>query len=251
MSLKSRIRIMLSLVLLTGSLSLGVGWEAGAAPYPNECDAAHDGQTWTDPDTNITWRCRYVPGVGWRWVPVVVGDWALLSQRSTGHSFNRSGYNKGRGGGWAVSWLQTLQGYSSHDHLTRPPGYMANRILLYKWVNPSWIVCRDSDWYYNPVSAWGFKLRWSFGSTAPCAAGYYGSYGGQFFFRDDAWRGGWLWSGYRYISSQIPNSTEAAAEPEPTQPAPNMLAETPPLLPPADPLAVNPPPPDGLDIVTE
>lgn len=82
----------------------------------------------------------------------------------------------------------------------RPAGHMAVRIRVLRWGGNSWSGCADSGWYYNSGAAWLFGLRWDFGNTAPCGPGYYGLDTGAFAW-NGAWRGGWGWSGFKYVGT--------------------------------------------------
>lgn len=182
-----------------------------AQAYPvGTCNQSRDGASETS--NGITWKCRYVSGVGWQWVPVVYGSNALLFRDSNlGHSFNRSGANVGSGGGSYSSPLSVFGGYSGSSTQSLPPGYLADRIVIYKWDGASWYVCRDSGFRYNSVTTWSLKLSWNFGSTPPCGAGYYGSYGDQFFFKG-GWRGGSLWSSSFWVGAAATKTMASSTE---------------------------------------
>lgn len=81
--------------------------------------------------------------------------------------------SEGRGGGYSRSTI-----YSQLPRGTfwnRPPGYIYNQIILFKWNGSGWGSCRDSGGYTNQVTTYGFFLTWNFGSNPPCGVGYYGT----------------------------------------------------------------------------
>ena len=66
----------------TGTVAASVAYQGGAStgapkslpgPHQPVCAEDQDGAYWTNPVSGITYRCRWVNGLGWRWVPVVYG----------------------------------------------------------------------------------------------------------------------------------------------------------------------------------
>lgn len=220
---------------------------AQAAPLPNVCDPAHDGQEWTDPDTGLTWKCMHVEGVGFRWVPIIKGNRAVtFSSSVNGHAFNRSAYSEGIGNGYSRSIIDALQGATGGTHLNRQPGWLTSRIQLYFWDGLSWVNCADSGWIYNTTTTWQLSQSWLYRFDPPCGSGYYGTQAFGYYLNSTpsgrVWRGGTVWSGYQYTSGSCCLIT--LAPPAPTQPQPTLTFSPPAATPGTNPATL----PEGLVI---
>lgn len=127
--------------------------------------------------------------------------------------------SEGRGGGYSRSTI-----YSQLPRGTfwnRPPGYIYNQIILFKWNGSGWGSCRDSGGYTNQVTTYGFFLTWNFGSNPPCGVGYYGTAANAYVWDGGRWRGqgGGLWSGYLHLSgSLLVAADESVAPPADSRP---------------------------------
>lgn len=134
------------------------------------------------------------------------GPWTCRERKQSGRtqasSFGPcthqiSALGRGYGGGNAQSavFAQTYaNGYSCSSAWYRPPNHLITAIQLYKWTGSGYGLCKDSGWYSNTVSAWGWILTWDFGSTAPCGTGLYHNAGFGY-----QWNNGWLGG---YLTSQ-------------------------------------------------
>jgi len=141
-------------------------------------------------------------------------------------TYNTAGAGRGAGGGSALSQVYAYEHSFSTGSCgaawNRPPGSLAALIQFYRWSGSSWSLCRDSGWYYNNVSTWGWEVSWAFGSTPPCGAGYYHTAGFGSQFNGFSWRGGYRAADYLYISGISPLSvagnSSVTSEPPPDRP---------------------------------
>jgi hypothetical protein len=109
----------------------------------------------------------------------------------------RSETSHGGGGGYYRVDEQTHN--CSGITVTRPAGNIAVRAKFYKWTGSEWVVCEDSDWSYNPTTSDHWGIAKDYGSSPPCGNGYYGTSGAAYIYWNDAWHGGWIWSGYHWL----------------------------------------------------
>ena len=106
---------------------------------------------------------------------------------------------------WGESMTWSLGDYygSCSAAITKPPGYIAGRVIVYKWDDrfEDWYVCRRSGWFYNSNSTYVFGVYAPLGYPGNrwCGRGWYGTYA-----QGSVWHnGGWrttkrVWSGSDY-----------------------------------------------------
>ncbi|WP_448601162.1 hypothetical protein [Thermoflexus hugenholtzii] len=90
--------------------------------------------------------------------------------------------------------------YPCSTYMNRPPGFMAQKVVLYKWTGSQWAVCWETPWLYNPIETWWIMFDTHF-MNVPCGSGYYANYGAHFEY-NGGWHGGWIWSGAHYLPAQ-------------------------------------------------
>lgn len=131
-------------------------------------------------------------------------------------TLNLSAFRIQLGGGFSRSDVySSYYNFSNRPcgwRLSRDPGNLAARVQYLKWTGSAWGVCRDSNWSFNTVFTHGWSLTWDFGSQPPCGSGYYGTWSAAYNNSARGWMGGWLFSGYRFLSdaSTLMASTETA-----------------------------------------
>ena len=235
------------LILLLVMSLLGIASPpARAADPPVECNAENDGAIWTNPEHGISWICKHVPGMGWRWIIHIKGTWATWTNQVK--AFDRIGIGPGDGGGYALSRVQRNTTAYPANPIGGSVGSFLARIKLFVHSDGNWVQCRDSDWWTNSAAGYGFRLGWTFGAEPPCGPGHYGNLGAGFTWNGDEWVGGWVWSGYRWIGGGPLDILADSGDPGSTRPS--AALELPP--PPAQlPVALNPPPLIGLETLSD
>lgn len=84
---------------------------------------------------------------------------------------------------------------------SRPPGYLALRLYVWKYNSGNEFVCRNTSWLYNS-SATSRLGRSKFMGTrynTACGRGYYGTVAHGYVYNDGRWQGGYMWSGWKYL----------------------------------------------------
>jgi hypothetical protein len=190
--------VLVGILLVLGSLA----FPASASGQTPPCDGRYEGQRWVDPQSDIEFECKFVIGFGWGWhVPTPKPPDEESSEQFTYDSADLDVYNlaviAGRSFGSAkMVYSRAGDGVTP---LLRPAGWISTRTQQYFWNGTSWVVCRDTSWYYSvyETHSWVLGLK----SASPtCGAGWYLTYGGGFVWDGSAWRGGWLNSPYTYFS---------------------------------------------------
>lgn len=110
------------------------------------------------------------------------------------------------GGGYTKVWTHTVKPLRLGEYYKadcandwgRPVNYLRVRNVLYKCGNKceksrDWYVCRAQSWKYNGQTT-DVLVKATYWRR-PCGKGAYGNMGGAFTYYDNAWRGGYLWSG--------------------------------------------------------
>jgi hypothetical protein len=84
---------------------------------------------------------------------------------------------------------------------SRPPGYLAVRLVVWKYNSGREFVCKSTGYTYNPGSASRLSRTTSMGKryNTACGPGYYGTVAYGYVFNDGRWQGGYIWSGWKYL----------------------------------------------------
>jgi len=93
--------------------------------------------------------------------------------------------------------------------LQLPQGNVATKADIYKWTGSTWAYCTGTGWVYGGYTpgVWRGDIYYSptYGASTSsyagsCGAGYYGVNAAAYAYGSGRWNGGWVWSGYEYIS---------------------------------------------------
>jgi hypothetical protein len=120
----------------------------------------------------------------------------------------RSEISHGSGGGyskvdtWARqrTWVPRVGWIQCGIKKYRPKGYIANRILIYKWLsNGSVGLCTYTRWDYNDRKASHFVINYSMGAQPDCGRGWYFTRGQSYVKLNNTWYGDDLNSGWHFL----------------------------------------------------
>jgi len=196
-----RITIAILLAVLLGSALPAITFADGFPSTP--CDAAHDGATWTDPETGMIWECTLDTQNGfWVWLPIGIGTFSthgLTFESSTlGCTFNTAAISSTYYGG-TVSGFDSLTGslFKGSDgdaqlcdtHQGQPADELRSRGVISRWNGSSWVICRDTGYVSNSSSTWDMVTGYNMGSLADCGSGTYRGTGYGQKYEGGAWRG--------------------------------------------------------------
>jgi hypothetical protein len=79
--------------------------------------------------------------------------------------------------------------------------YLAARPKLWKWTNQGWALCKRGSWTFNSTTTATLVKDRYYGTTTPCANGWYGTDGGGYINFNGGWVGGWMWAGCHWLPS--------------------------------------------------
>jgi hypothetical protein len=120
----------------------------------------------------------------------------------------RSEISHGVGGGysrvdtWARqrTWVPKSGWIQCGIKKNRPKGYIANRILVFKWLaDGSAGLCTLTHWDYNDKKASHFAINFTMGAQPDCGRGWYYTYGQSYVRLNATWHGDDLFSGWHYL----------------------------------------------------
>ncbi len=110
---------------------------------------------------------------------------------------------------WALGytyffWRTNIDFIPTCYKASRPAGYLANRVIAYKWSNKydKWYVCRAKGYVYNQERSHSLQkildLDLDDNGKPYCGYGYYKSFTNAYAY-NGGWKGGWLEEyGYGY-----------------------------------------------------
>lgn len=99
----------------------------------------------------------------------------------------------------------------------RPIGWLATAIQNWRWNGVGWDLCADSGWLFNQSQSASNSYNWNLGGA--CGGGWYGTLGGVYVWKDEAWKGGWVWSGAEHLILMTDNASQTSTTPQPARPA--------------------------------
>lgn len=84
---------------------------------------------------------------------------------------------------------------------SRPPGYLAVKLSVWKYNSGNQFVCRSTGYAYNTSNTSRLSRKKFMGKRydTACGRGYYGTVAYGYVFNDGQWQGGYLWSGWKYL----------------------------------------------------
>jgi hypothetical protein len=171
-------------------------------PFP-ECDASHDGEPWTDPQSGEKYICTLDPLNGfWLWLPV--GNASQVKKNigytyqssSNGCAFNivsiTSDYygapTNGAGSG-ILSRFFSGSPTCSAAAWVQPVGEERARTVIQKWNGSVWANVRDTGFIYSNVAASSWLVGFNMFSVPDAGSGTYRAVGYGSFLQGGAWRG--------------------------------------------------------------
>jgi hypothetical protein len=82
--------------------------------------------------------------------------------------------------------------------------WAATRLDVWKWTGSAWAICNGTNWKFDYTGSDQFGPLgpgwvFSYGGSASCGSGYYGTFASAYVWDGSAWRGGMVWSGYEFV----------------------------------------------------
>jgi hypothetical protein len=171
-------------------------------PFP-PCDAAHDGDTWTDPQSGDKYICLLDPENGfWWWHPTGPSG---SHRESVGFTYASSSYGCAwnivstwsdyygaptNGAGSAIlSRFYSGSPACSGSAWVQPINEMRARTVIQRWNGSIWATISDSGYQYNNVSGTSWLVGLNMGSVPDGGPGTYRTLGYGSYYQGGAWRG--------------------------------------------------------------
>ncbi len=154
---------------------------------------------------------------------LVLGIGTILGSTDRAYATGNSGYTDSTGPQCAYNWSHIYRpAFSSMAYASggvrslvanngsycpigvwssRPPGYLAVRLVVWKYNSGREFVCKSTVYTYNPTSTSRLSRTTSMGKRydTACGPGYYGTVAHGYVFNDGRWQGGSMWSGWKYL----------------------------------------------------
>lgn len=166
-------------------------------------------------DWRITWSIRLVLALAFIFS-------LISSSTDKAHAAKNAGYTDSIGPQCVYNWSSTYRNWWSRAayarggvrsvrsqegscplgvYLSRPPGYIALRLYIWKYNSGNEYVCKNTSWRYNnnTSSRVGKSKFIGLKYKMPCRRGYYGTVAYGYVYNDGKWQGGAMWSGWQYL----------------------------------------------------
>jgi hypothetical protein len=188
-----RTRLLCASGLLALAMALPMAVHAAGAAAPTE--PCVPGTVWEDQTSGVKYLCVYDELFGGP-------RWVLLSQGQRGTAgmlIGSSAYGclhlsvgiGGVAGSGADAVARTYRWPCStiRDRITQPAGEIRSRVVIQRYGSGTWSTCRDSGYWYNASTAYGWVAGVDMGNAPDCGSGSYRAVGFGAYFQGGLWRG--------------------------------------------------------------